>query len=508
VRELVGVGGQAPEASGSLLVRNAIWNLLGCGAPLLVAVVVIPILIRSLGTAKYGTLAIAWGVVGYFGFLKIGLDFTLAKLVGERIGQDSQDQIHGLFNTAFVLLILSGMAGGIVLAAISHPLAYSWLHVPRELREEVCIVFRIFAIAMPFVVSDACFIGTLWAYQRYDLANVTSVVTRVFTFAAAAAVIPFSHSLIPIATLWVAVQVLSWLMFLVLCIKVVPGLSLPPRSRKVWLRPLLTFGGWLSIGGLVGPIFLYSDRFLLGAMISLSAVAYFATPLEMVIKLWIIADSLNGALLPAYTASLRTDGKRAAVLMERIGHYLFPLIFAPVLFIVLFSKEILTLWIDTNFAMHSARILAWLAIGVLFSSITRIPWTLLIAAHRPDLLGKLPLFEVPVYLAFLCFAIHYFGLEGAAIVWTSWMAFNCCALHLITWRLLPNTGRATRKNAILLVISLPVLVVAMFLPQLLAIKGLYFVSSCTALLLWMWFCIISTDERASLRFGWLKFFKT
>src|ERR1700722_20391254 len=98
---------QAQEASGGLLARNAIWNLVGYGAPLLVAVVVIPILIRSLGTAKYGTLAIAWGVVGYFGFLKVGLDFALAKLMGERIGEDSQEQIHGLFYTGLVVLAVS-----------------------------------------------------------------------------------------------------------------------------------------------------------------------------------------------------------------------------------------------------------------------------------------------------------------------------------------------------------------------------------------------------------------
>ena len=503
MKESVSIGEQRQEASGGLLARNAIWNLVGCGAPLLVAVVVIPILIRSLGTAKYGTLAIAWGVVGYFGFLKVGLDFALAKLVGERVGEDSQEQIHCLFYTALVVLVVSGLGGGIVLAAISHPLAYSWLHVRRDLRAEVCTVFRIFAIAMPFVVSVACFIGTLWAYQRYDLANLATVATGVLTFAAPAVILIFSHSLVPIAAGWVAVQVLSWVVFLLLCIKVVPGLSFLPRSSRKWVRPLLTFGGWLSVGGLIEPIFLYSDRFFLGAMVSLSAVAYYATPLEMVIRIWIIADSLNGAFLPAYTASLKTDGKRAMLLLERIGNYLFPVIFAPVLFIVLFAREILTFWIDASFASHSAIILSWLAVGVLFSSVARIPWTLLIAAHRPDVLGKLPALEVPFYLAFLYLGIRYFGLEGAAIVWTSRMAINCCALHLIMWHLLPDTSRAMKRNAFLLTLSLPVLAIAPFLPQLLAARGLYFVVSCAAMLSWMWFYILSPDERATLRLGYL-----
>jgi len=190
------------------------------------------------------------------------------------------------------------------------------------------------------------------------------------------------------------------------------------------------------------------------------------------------------------------------LLLERIGNYLFPVILAPVLFIVLFSREILALWIDPSFAAHSSVILRWLALGALFSSIARIPWTLLIAAHRPDVAGKLPLLEVPFYLAFLYLGIRYFGLEGAAIVWTLRMAINCCALHLIMWRVLPNTGRAIKKNAIFLTLSLPILAVATFLPQLLAARGLYFVFACTATLSWMWFYILSPDERATLRLGW------
>src|SRR5579862_1531054 len=64
-------GGEA--TSGELLARNTIWNLVGYATPLLVAVLVIPFLIRDLGTAKYGVLTIAWGIVGYFGIFDMGL---------------------------------------------------------------------------------------------------------------------------------------------------------------------------------------------------------------------------------------------------------------------------------------------------------------------------------------------------------------------------------------------------------------------------------------------------
>jgi len=43
---------------GRLLARNVIWNLIGNGAPMIVAVFCIPILIRGLGTDRFGVLAL------------------------------------------------------------------------------------------------------------------------------------------------------------------------------------------------------------------------------------------------------------------------------------------------------------------------------------------------------------------------------------------------------------------------------------------------------------------
>ena len=47
---------QRDLTQGSLLARNAIWNLVGQTLPLLVAVVTIPVLLRAFGTDRFGRL--------------------------------------------------------------------------------------------------------------------------------------------------------------------------------------------------------------------------------------------------------------------------------------------------------------------------------------------------------------------------------------------------------------------------------------------------------------------
>ncbi len=59
--------------SGRLLARNAVWNLIGNGAPMVVAVFCIPILIRGLGKDQFGVLALAWALIGYASLFDLGL---------------------------------------------------------------------------------------------------------------------------------------------------------------------------------------------------------------------------------------------------------------------------------------------------------------------------------------------------------------------------------------------------------------------------------------------------
>ncbi len=109
---------QANLIGGRRLARNVFWNLLGTGAPLLVALVAIPILIEGLGTACFGVLTLAWMVVGYFSLFDLGLGRALTKLVAEKLGKGQDDEIPALIWTAMSLMAVLGVLGAVVVAAL------------------------------------------------------------------------------------------------------------------------------------------------------------------------------------------------------------------------------------------------------------------------------------------------------------------------------------------------------------------------------------------------------
>lgn len=72
--------------SGRVLARNTVWNLIGNGAPMIVAVFSIPILIHALGKDRFGVLALAWALIGYASLFDMGLGRALTQLVARKLG--------------------------------------------------------------------------------------------------------------------------------------------------------------------------------------------------------------------------------------------------------------------------------------------------------------------------------------------------------------------------------------------------------------------------------------
>jgi hypothetical protein len=74
------------EIDGALLARNTLLNLAGQVIPLLIGLATIPYIVRGLGTERFGVLAIAWVVLGYFSLFDLGLGRAKTKFVAECLG--------------------------------------------------------------------------------------------------------------------------------------------------------------------------------------------------------------------------------------------------------------------------------------------------------------------------------------------------------------------------------------------------------------------------------------
>jgi O-antigen/teichoic acid export membrane protein len=334
------------------------------------------------------------------------------------------------------------------------------------MRPESMGVFLMLGASLPFVLSGSCSVGTLAAFQRFDLMTTVGTVTGVYSFTAPLAVLIFTHNLVWIVAILVAGRLAAWAVNLTLCMRLVPGLAANVRPSWTVIRPLMSFGGWIAVSGITGPLMVYLDRFVIGSMLSIAAVSYYTVPYQIVNKLPILPRAMAAVLFPAFSATARTDSSRATILFNRASRYALLALFPGVLVLFLFSREILILFFSVNFALHGSAVMRSLLIGVLMNGLAQIPYGLVQAAKRPDLTAKFHVAEAPIYFLALFLLLPRFGVAGAALAWTTRVTLDGAALFTAAVILLPATKAVIARIACLAALASVVVACGAMLPGL------------------------------------------
>src|SRR5690348_9840962 len=289
------------EIRGGLLARNTALNLGGHVIPLIVGLATIPYVVRGLGSAGFGVLSIAWVLLGYLGFFDLGLGRATTKFVAECLGRGEPDRLPGLVWTSMGYQLIFSVPGCLVAAGLV-PFLVGELKVPPALISETRTSFYILAASLPVVLATTTFRSVLESAQRFDLVNYVKVPANVSVFLLPAIAVWVGFHLPGIILLLVLGRLGATIVYLAICLKMFPNLGKKFSFDSKLLRPLITYGGWITVSVAVSSILVYGDRFVIGALVSMAAVGYYTAPAEIVNRLGIFPGSLVLTLFPAFSS--------------------------------------------------------------------------------------------------------------------------------------------------------------------------------------------------------------
>ncbi|WP_237216612.1 flippase, partial [Falsiroseomonas oryziterrae] len=406
------------RASGGRLLSGTLWNAAGRGLPLILALALTPVLVHQMGIERWGLFTLALALVGVFGVFDLGVGAALTRalaarsLAGDAAGSTA---IAGAAITALALL-----SGGVaaVAFALMPLLVERVLNTPAALQAEAVAAFRLLCLAAPLVVVNAALWGALAAHQRFREANLVTIPVSIMYYAGPALVLLVWQSLVGVILALLACRLANTISYWWLARRDLPGLA-PARPRWEVLGPLLRMGGWMSASGILTQALLYADRFLIGAFLTLSAVAFYATPLDLVMRMWILPVAVAQALLPAMASAYATHAEATAGLLRRGALMTLAVVLPACLLLVATGPELLRLWLGAEFAAGGGRVLQILGVGIFFSCAAFAPGALLDAIGRPDVNAKWQLAQAALFLPLSAVLLLRFGIEGAAAAWAA-----------------------------------------------------------------------------------------
>lgn len=412
--------------------HSALWSLMGTVVPMLAALAAVPWLMHYLGQERLGVLSLVWVVVGYFSFLDMGLGraVTVAVAAARSGGQRAvPDEIHVL-GSASVLLLAVGMAMAVVLGGCVAVWGVPFKLSSVELIDEVRLALLWTLPSLPLLLLSSAFRGHLEGVGAFRALNLLRIPTGILLVAGPCLTAYFSPSLVWACLCIFWVRLLHLLVLWALSahetghVMVTMPAVLLRHSTWPWLRRLLSFGGWVTVSNVVGPVIVYVDRFVIGATLAASSVAVYAVPFDMVSRLPVLVAALCSVLLPelARLSSLAsaTDPsalRQAHQLVRRSS--LFSAVVVAVLVVggVLAAPWALTLWLGGDFAQQSGTLTQVLLLAFGVNAVAQIPFTALQAMGRVRAVALLHSAELVPYAVLVFFAISWLGLVGAAWAW-------------------------------------------------------------------------------------------
>lgn len=201
--------------------------------------------------------------------------------------------------------------GALIVVAMAPFLAGRVLKVPAGLVGDATSELYVVAAALPIMLLSGSFSGVLEAIQRFDLVNAVKVPSSITVFVVSLIGGLWGFKLSSIVGLIVLTRFAALICLWTLARRAVPDLRHLTVSWSM-LKRLLGFGGWLTVSGIVGPSLVYLDRFMLGSLISMSAVAFYTAPYEALSRIWIIPGSIAVTLFPSFSSLTGTGEQERA----------------------------------------------------------------------------------------------------------------------------------------------------------------------------------------------------
>lgn len=426
---------QAPSAvatpSAPSLLRSGAFSLATSAAPIVVALVAIPLLTRSLGTERLGLLALAWAWLGYAALLDFGLGRALTRMVSAADAGDALEApIGAVVATAHATLTIVGVVVGGIGAIIAPWYVTHVLHVSDAMRTDAVVSAIIFALTVPAVTGASAPRAVLEARQHFRDVNLVRLPVSVGTFGVPLLLLPFTASLTVIALTLAAVRSWAWWRYSALAHRALREQG-DHGAARTYLRPLLRAGAWMTVSNVLSPLMTVADRFVIGSMVSVSAVALYAVPWEAVTKLWIVPGALTMVLFPALSSAATAD-PAALVPLHTTAIRVITLVVTPVCAVAcLLAPWLLQLAGGALYTGDSVGVLRILAVGVAANCIAAVPFTLIQASGRARWTATIHLIEIVPYALLLWFGVKHFGILGAAAAWTARAVVDAA---LMAWR--------------------------------------------------------------------------
>jgi O-antigen/teichoic acid export membrane protein len=156
------------------IIRGSFFRILNPVLHIIVTFFLMPFVIRSIGDRWYGLWVLAGALIGYYGFLDLGLSIANERFISRAMGKGDQSELNEVFNTCLFLLFVAGILA-LIASTIIAIVTPQFVEDPTDIRVFRTIIMMI-GFTMAFSFPTRAFVGFLHAHVRFDVLNIIEII--------------------------------------------------------------------------------------------------------------------------------------------------------------------------------------------------------------------------------------------------------------------------------------------------------------------------------------------
>ena len=442
-------------------------------------------------------LGIVWVLVGFSSIFDMGLGRALTKLFADKLSTQKNDELHGLFWTAFMMIVGMGAVIGALVILLTPSLTSG--KIDPVLLDEARVSFFIVALSMPIIILNVGMCGVLQACQKFKLLNLIRIPAGSYTFLSPLCVLPFTHRLDVVVLVLIAGRSVEMICYFLGCLSAMPSLRHRPVFKGEEARELIGFGGWMTGSNIAVSLMTFINRIIIRFVRKLGEGTFYLIPEEIVVRVLMIPRAWIDVLFPAFVTSFNSDSDEPGDLLEKGMLYLL-FVMAPVaVAMVILLPPFFAFWLPEGqeYLQKSTFVVQCLTIGVFIHSFGRLLWFFVQAADRPDLVARLHFLEFLFYLFGGYIMISRYGINGAAVAWTARVTVDFLLLMAMSVKFIKRPAAIAVRTCVPMLAATGIIVVCVMQKSLLMMCA---VGAGMLVLFYAvsWFAVLSGKERNEL----------
>jgi len=396
-------------------ISSVVANWVQTGCRYLIALILTPIIVHSLGNEKYGIWSLAISFTGYYGIIDFGIKSTTIKLFSEYAAKDDVDRCNTLISTVFFIYIFLATivcAASVFLSFFSDNI----FKISNDLENELFIVTLIIGGNMALAFIFKMFHAVIISLRRFDIDRTIQVSFFIVRSMAIIILLKLGYRLIPMALMVVFCDVMAHLTQAAFAMKLFPSLRLHYKLISFSLiRNSAAFAGNNVIIQTSRKITEKTDQIIIGIFLGVEYIVYYAIAESLVKYVRKVPKGITDTIMPfASHLDSKGEAKSLEAFLYIVPKYVFAFsIFALFIFFE-YGKELILLWMgpgyEKSYLMLNMLMLAETA-AILASVIGQVS----VGVGKNKLYAGICVLETVSRIGLSILLLQFWGLTGVAM---------------------------------------------------------------------------------------------